>query len=95
MLTAGRLPPDSAELEAPERLIAGEHGTARIISNWDCQDVSGIMSNVLTAMADEDPELKAFNDFGIDEVTLLASISRRTLQRLEDIHNANVASLAI
>ena len=46
-------------------------------------------------MAYEDSELKAFNDFGIDEVTLLASISRRMLQRLEDIHNANVASLAI
>jgi hypothetical protein len=29
-------------------------------------------------MADEDSELRAFNDYGIDEVTPLASISRRT-----------------
>jgi hypothetical protein len=50
---------------------------------------------VLTAMADEGSELKAFNDFGIDEVTPLASISLRTLRRLEDIHNATTASLAI
>jgi hypothetical protein len=51
--------------------------------------------NSLKAMADEDSELKVFNDFGIDEVILLASISRRMLQRLEEIHNANAASLAI
>jgi hypothetical protein len=46
-------------------------------------------------MADEDSELRAFNDYGIDEVTPLASISRRMLRRLEDIHNASIASLAI
>jgi hypothetical protein len=46
-------------------------------------------------MADEGSELKVFNDFGIDEVTPLASILLRTLRRLEDIHNATTASLAI
>jgi hypothetical protein len=46
-------------------------------------------------MADEDSELNAFNDFGIDEVTPQASISRRMLRWREDIYDANTASLAI
>jgi hypothetical protein len=45
-------------------------------------------------MRDEDSELKAFNDFGIDEVTLLGSISRRKLQR-RDIRIATPRVLAI
>jgi len=46
-------------------------------------------------MADEGSELKAFNGFGIDEVTPQASISRRMSRWREDIYDANTASLAI
>jgi hypothetical protein len=69
-LTAGRLPPNSAELQAPERFDrASEHGTVRIMPNSDSRDVSGTTtSDVLTAMTNEDSEFKVFNDFGIDKV---------------------------
>lgn len=54
-----------------------------------------LTSDVLTAMADEGSELKAFNGFGIDEVTPRVSISRRMSRWREDIYDANTASLAI
>jgi len=39
-------------------------------------------------MPNDNPEFKAFNDFGVDDIRPQASISRRMLRRLEDIDNA-------
>lgn len=42
-------------------------------------------------MTSDDRVLKAFSDFGIDDVPAEAKVSRRMLRRLEDIDNSTTA----